>query len=202
MTKQIILATANQGKAAEFAVLLAELDVQIQTLCDYPQIGEIIEDGDTFSANALIKAKTMAKATGLLAIADDSGLEVDVLDGAPGIYSARFAGEEKDDEKNIDKLLALLAQTPDEDRRAQFLCAIAIVTPEGEEYTVQGVCRGRILRERAGQGGFGYDPVFYVPEYAKTFAQLSMEEKNAISHRGKANQQALAVLRLLLEEEV
>lgn len=202
MTKQIILATANQGKAAEFAVLLAELDVQIQTLCDYPQIGEIIEDGDTFSANALIKAKTMAKATGLLAIADDSGLEVDVLDGAPGIYSARFAGEEKDDEKNIDKLLALLAQTPDEDRGAQFLCAIAIVTPEGEEYTVQGVCRGRILRERAGQGGFGYDPVFYVPEYAKTFAQLSMEEKNAISHRGKANQQALAVLRLLLEEEV
>lgn len=202
MTKQIILATANQGKAAEFAVLLAELDVQIQTLCDYPQIGEIIEDGDTFSANALIKAKTMAKATGLLAIADDSGLEVDVLGGAPGIYSARFAGEEKDDEKNIDKLLGLLAQTPDEDRGAQFCCAIAIVTPEGEEYTVQGICCGRILRERTGQGGFGYDPVFYVPEYTKTFAQLSMEEKNAISHRGKANQQALAVLRPLLEEEV
>lgn len=196
------MATANQGKAAEFAVLLAELDVQIQTLCDYPQIGEIIEDGDTFSANALIKAKTMAKATGLLAIADDSGLEVDVLGGAPGIYSARFAGEEKDDEKNIDKLLGLLAQTPDEDRGAQFCCAIAIVTPEEEEYTVQGICRGRILRERTGQGGFGYDPVFYVPEYTKTFAQLSMEEKNAISHRGKANQQALAVLRPLLEEEV
>ena len=125
---------------------------------------------------------------------------VDALDGAPGIYSARFAGEDKNDAKNTAKLLALLQDTPQEARGAQFCCAIAIVLPDGREYTTEGICRGEIAFAPAGDGGFGYDPVFLVPQWGKTFAELTMSEKNAISHRGKANAQALVILRELIEE--
>lgn len=199
-TQPIVLATTNQGKAKEFAVLLQGLPVEIETLKDYPEIGDIVEDGQTFKENALIKARTVAKATGKLAVADDSGLMVDALDGAPGIYSARFAGEDKNDAKNTAKLLALLQDTPQEARGAQFCCAIAIVLPDGREYTTEGICRGEIAFAPAGDGGFGYDPVFLVPQWGKTFAELTMSEKNAISHRGKANAQALVILRELIEE--
>lgn len=199
-TQPIVLATTNQGKAKEFAVLLQGLPVEIETLKDYPEIGDIVEDGQTFKENALIKARTVAKATGKLAVADDSGLMVDALDGAPGIYSARFAGEDKNDAKNTAKLLALLQDTPQEARGAQFCCAIAIVLPDGREYTTEGICRGEIAFVPAGDGGFGYDPVFLVPQWGKTFAELTMSEKNAISHRGKANAQALVILRELIEE--
>ena len=176
--QQIVLATTNQGKAAEFAALLKELPVEVRTLKDYPQIPDIIEDGNTFIDNALIKARTVAKACGQVAMADDSGLMVDVLNGAPGIFSARFAGEEKDDAKNTAKLLNLLKDTAEAQRGAQFCCAIAIVLPDGREYTTEGICRGQITFAPAGSGGFGYDPVFYVPKLQKTFAELSMGEKN------------------------
>ena len=198
--QQIVLATTNQGKAAEFAVLLQKLPVEVQTLQDYPAIGDIIEDGQTFAENALIKARTVAKETGKLAVADDSGLMADALNGAPGIYSARFAGEEKNDDQNTAKLLKLLKDTPQAERGAQFCCAIAIALPDGREYTTEGICRGEITQAPVGHGGFGYDPVFYVPELGKTFAELTMSEKNAISHRGKANAQALVILHKLLEE--
>mgnify|MGYP000745438493 CR=1 FL=1 len=200
--QQIVLATTNQGKAAEFAALLKELPVEVRTLKDYPQIPDIIEDGNTFIDNALIKARTVAKACGQVAMADDSGLMVDVLNGAPGIFSARFAGEEKDDAKNTAKLLNLLKDTAEAQRGAQFCCAIAIVLPDGREYTTEGICRGQITFAPAGSGGFGYDPVFYVPKLQKTFAELSMGEKNAVSHRGIANAQALEILQKLFKEGV
>ena len=168
--QQIVLATTNQGKAAEFAALLKELPVEVRTLKDYPQIPDIIEDGNTFIDNALIKARTVAKACGQVAMADDSGLMVDVLNGAQ--------------------------------RGAQFCCAIAIVLPDGREYTTEGICRGQITFAPAGSGGFGYDPVFYVPKLQKTFAELSMGEKNAVSHRGIANAQALEILQKLFKEGV
>ena len=197
--KQIVLATTNQGKQQEFARLLQGLDIEVLSLKEFPEIGEIIENGETFEENALIKARTVANYTGLCALADDSGLIVDYLDGAPGIYSARFAGEERCDEKNNQKLLALLENVPKEKRTAKFCCAIAIVSPHDEEQVVTGYCQGMITNEPIGHGGFGYDPLFWVPQYHKTFAQLSIDEKNAISHRGMANRQAVLQLRQMVE---
>ena len=200
MFKEIVLASGNKGKIAEFQRLLAGMDVVIRPLNDFPEIGEIIENGQTFAENALIKARTVAQATGKAALADDSGLMVDVLDGAPGIYSARFAGEQGNDTANNAKLLKLLAGVPQEQRGAQFFCAIALVLPDGREYTVEGLCRGEILAELRGEGGFGYDPLFYVEEFQKTFAELTMEEKNMISHRGRANQKAVEIIKKLVTE--
>lgn len=196
--KEIVLASGNKGKIAEFQRLLDGMDIVVRPMNDYPEIGEIVEDGSTFAENALIKARVVAKATGKTALADDSGLMVDALDGAPGIYSARFAGEQGNDAANNEKLLTLLAEVPEEKRTGQFFCAIAIVLPDGREYTVEGVCPGKILRELRGAGGFGYDPLFYVEEYQKTFAELTMEEKNAISHRGRANQKAVEIIKTLV----
>lgn len=200
MLTELVLASGNQGKIAEFQRLLEGLDIQVHSMKEYPEIGEIIEDGASFAENALIKARAVCKATGKAALADDSGLMVDALDGAPGIYSARFAGEQHDDAANNAKLLQLLEPVADADRTGRFFCAIAIVLPDGREYTVKGTCPGMILRELKGQGGFGYDPLFYVPDMGKTFAQLSMEEKNRISHRGHANRKAVEILRKLKGE--
>lgn len=200
MLTELILASGNQGKIAEFQRLLEGLDIQVHSMKAYPEIGDIVEDGATFAENALIKARTVCQATGKAALADDSGLMVDALDGAPGIYSARFAGEQHDDAANNAKLLRLLQDVEDGARSGRFFCAIAIVLPDGREYTVEGVCPGVILRELKGQGGFGYDPLFYVPEMDKTFAELSMEEKNRISHRGRANRKAVEILRQLKGE--
>lgn len=199
--QSVILATTNQGKAAEFQKLLGQLPLTVKTLKDYPQIGEIVEDGQTFAENALIKARAVAKAAGILTIADDSGLVVDALGGAPGIYSARYAGENKDDNANIAKLLQEMENVPAEERGARFICAIAVVTEDGREFVAEGNCHGEILTKAKGDGGFGYDPVFFVPELNKTFAQLTMTEKNAVSHRGKANQEAVKIIAELLEEK-
>jgi len=193
-TNKLVIATDNKGKLREFQRLLEPLKVEVLSLEDFPEIGQIEENGDTFALNALIKAKTVAKVTGLTSLADDSGLEVDYLGGLPGVHSARFAGEPKDDQKNNQKLLKLLEGVPLEQRTARFKCAIAIITSEGREYIAEGSCEGWILTEEKGGAGFGYDPLFYVPQYQKTFAELDMETKNKISHRGMATQKAIEIL--------
>ncbi len=200
MIQELVLASGNKGKIAELQHLLDGMDIQVHSMKEYPEIGEIVEDGSTFAENALKKARTVCAATGQAALADDSGLMVDYLDGAPGIYSARFAGEGHDDAANNAKVLDLMQGVPDEQRGAQFFCAIALVLPDGREYTVEGFCRGTLLHELQGEGGFGYDPLFYVADLQKTFAELSMEEKNAISHRGKANGKAVEIIERLQQE--
>lgn len=168
------------------------------TLTDLGIDMEIEEVGTTFEENALLKARGYAAITGLLTLADDSGLEVDALDGTPGIHSARYAGPEASDEELYTLLLHNLRGVPDAERSARFRCAIALVWPEGREETVEGVCEGRILREPHGTRGFGYDPVFYVPSEGKTMAQLPMEIKNRISHRGHAAMKAKKLLKAAL----
>lgn len=200
MITELVLASGNKGKLAEFQRLLDGLDVQIHSMKDYPEIGEIVEDGSTFAENALIKARAVCKATGKPAMADDSGLAVDALNGAPGIYSARFAGEQRSDADNNAKVLRLMETVADADRTARFFCVIAIVLPDGREYTVEGTCEGIILHALRGEGGFGYDPLFYVESMNKTFAELTMEEKNRISHRGHANRKAVEIIRGLKSE--
>lgn len=200
MITELVLASGNKGKLAEFQRLLDGLDVQIHSMKEYPEIGEIVEDGSTFAENALIKARAVCKATGKPAMADDSGLAVDALNGAPGIYSARFAGEQRSDADNNAKVLRLMETVADADRTARFFCVIAIVLPDGREYTVEGTCEGTILHALRGEGGFGYDPLFYVESMNKTFAELTMEEKNRISHRGHANRKAVEIIRGLKSE--
>ena len=200
MMTELVLASGNKGKLAEFQRLLEGLDVQIHSMKEYPEIGEIVEDGSTFAENALIKARAVCKATGKPAMADDSGLAVDALDGAPGIYSARFAGEQRSDADNNAKVLQLLEGVEDSKRTARFFCVIAIVLPDGREYTVEGTCEGTILLALQGEGGFGYDPLFYVESLDKSFAELTMEEKNRISHRGHANRKAVEIIRGLKSE--
>lgn len=200
MITELVLASGNKGKLAEFQRLLDGLDVQIHSMKEYPEIGEIVEDGSTFAENALIKARAVCKATGKPAMADDSGLAVDALNGVPGIYSARFAGEQRSDADNNAKVLRLMETVADADRTARFFCVIAIVLPDGREYTVEGTCEGIILHALRGEGGFGYDPLFYVESMNKTFAELTMEEKNRISHRGHANRKAVEIIRGLKSE--
>ncbi len=199
MSSKIVMATRNKGKVTELKKLMEDLPVDILTLADFPHLPEVEEDGHTFLDNSVKKARLTAEATGLIAIADDSGLEVEYLNGQPGVYSARFAGEPTDDARNNEKLLTCLKGVPAEKRKARFVSVIAIAVPGGETYTATGTCEGVILTEPRGQGGFGYDPLFYVPDFAKTFAELTTEEKNSISHRGKALRKATVILRRLLE---
>lgn len=194
---KILLATQNQGKARELQEMVKNEGIEVLSLRDFPEWEEVEETGKTFAENAVIKAIAVVDRTGLVSLADDSGLEVDALDGAPGVYSARFAGEPKDDSRNIEKLLSLLADVPDEQRTARFRCALVIATPDGEEYLTEGTVEGRILRERRGDGGFGYDPVFFMPELGLTMAELGMGQKNEISHRAQAFREALPILREL-----
>ena len=186
----LILASRNKKKIKEMEAILATHfeDVRILSLDDVGFVGDIEENGTTFEENALIKARTAVEAGGgsYPAIADDSGLSVDVLDGAPGVYSARYAGEHGDDAANNALLLRNLAEVAPEARTARFVCCIALVWPDGRELTVRGETEGLIIDEARGEGGFGYDPYFYYPPFEKTFSELSSEEKNAISHRGKA----------------
>ncbi len=190
MSLKIVLATKNKGKIEEIKYILKETGiadvVEICSLSDYPDIPEIAEDGATFSENARKKAEAIAAYTGLTAIADDSGLEVDVLNGAPGIYSARFAGEKAVDSENIRKLLKLIEDIPMEKRGARFVCVISVAVPYTNVILMEGECRGIISEIERGTSGFGYDPVFIVPEYGKTFAELGAEIKNKISHRAVA----------------
>lgn len=196
--QKIVIASRNQGKIAEFKELLKDLPVEIMTLSDFPSIPEIQETGSSFRENALLKAHAVTASTGLIALADDSGLEVDCLGGAPGVYSSRYAGPEQDDAANIRKLLAALKGVPLHQRTGRFRCVIAITTPEGGEYLSEGVCEGLIALEPRGDGGFGYDPLFLVPALGKTFAELSHEVKNRISHRAQAMRNARELLRRIL----
>lgn len=190
--KQVVIATKNKGKARDFEAIFAPLGYEVLTLFDVAPSMDIEETGTTFEENAVLKAEALAKDLGQLVIADDSGLEVDALNGEPGVYSARYAGDH-DDEANIDKVLANLAETPDNERTARFVCCLAISGPDFPTTTVKGYCEGQILRERQGTDGFGYDPIFYMPALGKTLAQVTAEEKGKVSHRGNA-------LRLLTEK--
>ena len=175
--KELILASNNAHKVEEIKNILE--DYKILTLKDINFFDEIIEDGDTFEENALIKARTIAKYSGKASIADDSGLSVELLDGRPGVYSARYS-KEQTDEKNIEKVLQELNGNKS---KAKFVSVIALVEPDGTELTFRGECYGEIIFEKKGTNGFGYDPIFYVPELNKTFAELTQEQKNAVSHR-------------------
>lgn len=191
--KKLVVATKNKGKLKEIAEIMEGLPFEVISMGEAGLDIDIEENGSTFEENALIKARAVAAASGEAAMGDDSGLEVDYLDGAPGIYSARFGGEGATDADKYLKLLGMLEKAPENKRSARFVCAAAVVFADGKEFVVRGTCEGVIGHEPIGSNGFGYDPVFYLPEFNRTFAQLSSEEKNGISHRGKA-------LRLIFEE--
>ena len=176
---QIVLATHNRGKMKEMSSILAHLPVKLLTLDDFPQIGEIPETGETLKENAFIKAETVHQKTGLPALADDTGLEVVALDGAPGVHSSRYDGETATFEDNCRKMLQEMDGIPAEERTAQFHTVIAFVSDSGNEWT-EGMVEGRILENKRGDGGFGYDPLFYYPPLKKTFAELNSEQKNNI----------------------
>jgi XTP/dITP diphosphohydrolase len=194
---KIILATKNLGKIRELQELLVDEGIKVLSLLDIPDWEDVEENGVTFAENAAIKAREAARKTGLITLADDSGLEVDALGGAPGIFSARYAGEPTNDERNTDKVLELLGTIPQNKRTARFRCALVVVTPDGEEYLTEGIVEGQILTERRGTDGFGYDPVFYLPEFGKTMAEINLAEKNKISHRAQAFRKVIPILRTL-----
>ncbi len=183
---KIVLATRNMGKIKEIKDILTNLDLEILTLNEFPEIPPPVEDGKDFEENALKKAKFVANYLNMPALADDSGIEVEALNKRPGILSARYAGEDATDEENNGKLLKELEGIPFEKRRASYRCVIALVLPSGREEIIEGSCYGFIALEPKGSEGFGYDPLFYVPEYGKTMAELPLEIKNRISHRGRA----------------
>ena len=186
MITDIVLATRNEGKVREIRDILKEVKVKFLSMKDFPLLPILKEEGASFIENALSKAREAAKLTGKVALADDSGLEVEVLGGAPGIHSAYFAGRKRDDEKNNCRLLKLLENVPQAERKAHFKCAAVLAHPDGEAKFVEEKCSGLIAFEPKGENGFGYDPLFIVPEYNLTFAELSQEIKNKISHRAKA----------------
>jgi len=190
----LLIATGNQGKCAEYQAILDGLDLHLLTLGDVGIEMTVEETGQTFAENALLKASTYARMADLWTLADDSGLEVDALGGAPGVYSARFGGGDLTDAQRCDLLLAHLEGVPTAERAARFRCVIALVGPCGREETVQGACEGRVALEPAGDKGFGYDPVFYLPDLDRTMAELAPEHKNAISHRAHAGAEARNVL--------
>ncbi|MER7412275.1 MULTISPECIES: RdgB/HAM1 family non-canonical purine NTP pyrophosphatase [Streptomyces] len=199
-TKRLILATRNAHKVTELKAILADagLDLDLVGADAYPDIPDVKETGVTFAENALLKAHALASATGLPAVADDSGLCVNVLGGAPGIFSARWAGRHGDDAANLDLLLAQLSDIDTAHRAAHFECAAALALPDGTERVVNGQLRGTLRHEPAGSGGFGYDPVLQPDGESRTCAELSAEEKNAISHRGKAFRALVPAVRELL----
>jgi XTP/dITP diphosphohydrolase len=185
---KLVIATRNAGKLREIRDIFDFSGLEVSSAFDYPEIPDVVEDGDTFEANAVKKAVEIAQATGCWALADDSGLEVDALDGAPGVYSARYAGEPCSNKANNEKLLRELAGQ--DSRTARFRCVIALSNPEGHARTVDGDCRGSIAEQERGNHGFGYDPLFVPEGFSETFAELSPEEKHSISHRGRALQKA------------
>jgi XTP/dITP diphosphohydrolase len=185
----LLVATTNPGKFAEVKGFLVALPLRILSLKDLDNSPAVIEDGRTFEENALKKARTLADFSGLLTLADDSGLEVDVLNGAPGIYSARYAGADADDERNNKKLLEALAEVPPKRRTARFVCALALCAPHAQkkdDWVARESCEGRIAFEPRGDNGFGYDPLFFFPPFGKTFGEIDRQIKATVSHRGKA----------------
>ena len=183
---RIIFATGNAGKMKEIREILSDLPYEVVSMKEAGVTADIVEDGTTFEENAMIKARTIAELTGEIAMADDSGLEVDYLDKAPGIYSARFLGEDTSYDIKNQYLIDQLAGVEGSDRSARFVCTIACVWPDGKSKVCRATIEGELAKAPAGENGFGYDPIFYVPQYGKTTAELSMEEKNEISHRAKA----------------
>jgi len=190
---EIIFATGNAGKAREVAMMFADMDVCVKTLKEAGIQADIIEDGRTFMENARKKAETIAKYTDKIVLADDSGLVIDYLNGEPGIYSARYMGEDTSYDIKNANLLKRMENAPEKERSARFICAMAAVMPDGEVIETEGIMEGMIGYEIAGENGFGYDPIFYLPEFKASSAQISPEQKNAVSHRGKA-------LRMMQEE--
>jgi len=183
----IVLATTNRKKAEEMKRIFAGYDISFVTLNAFPGCPEVVEDGKTFRANALKKARAVSKFTGLPTVADDSGLEVTALGGAPGVFSARYAGENANDSENLKKLLReMLPLTDSKDREARFVCCIAFATPEGKYNTFTGYIKGIIGKGPKGFNGFGYDPVFYPEGHTKAFAEMTAQEKDRLSHRGRA----------------
>jgi XTP/dITP diphosphohydrolase len=182
----VVLATRNKGKIAELEALLAGFGLHVVGLGAFPDLGEIEETGATFAENARLKASTVAQATGLVALADDSGLAVDALSGAPGVYSARYSGENATDDANNAKLLEALADVPEDRRGCRFVSVVAAMAPNGAEIMAEGRWEGRVLTSPRGAGGFGYDPLFLDPELGRAAAELAPAEKNARSHRGQA----------------
>ena len=195
---KLLVATHSQGKRREYEALLGGLGLELVDLTEAGIASAVEERGTTFEENAVLKARAYAQASGLLTLADDSGLEVDVLGGEPGVRSARYNGHGSSDEDRYRLLLCHLRGVPEQERRARFRCVIAIATPEGEVYTAEGSCEGRIASQPRGSHGFGYDPVFFLPEYGCTMAQLSPEVKNRISHRARAAEGARKTLRGVL----
>lgn len=185
--KKVVIATKNRGKVKDFEAIFGPLGYEVVTMFDVAPDMEIEETGTTFQENAILKAETLSKALNMLVIADDSGLMIDALNGEPGVYSARYAGDH-DDEANMDKALKNLQGVPTEERTARFCCCLAITGPDYPTETVFGTCEGIILEERRGENGFGYDPIFFVLSKNKAMAEMTPEEKGAISHRGNALQ--------------
>lgn len=198
--KTIVVGTHNRGKVAEIAAALAALPVEIIDMDGFPDVPEAEETGDTFAANAVLKATHYALHTGRPCLADDSGLEVDALNGAPGVYSARYAGPGGGDAACNAKLLDELAGVPADRRTARFRCVLAYVDPDGTLLTAEGTCEGLILDGPRGTGGFGYDPLFLYPGAGKTLAEMTLAEKNAVSHRGQAVRNMAAALARYLHE--
>ncbi|MFD1018948.1 XTP/dITP diphosphatase [Thalassobacillus hwangdonensis] len=184
--KELVIATKNAGKVKEFKEMLKDFGIEVKSLLDLDFEGDIVEDGLTFEENATIKAETIAEWKGIPVLADDSGLEIDALDGRPGVYSARYAGEEKDDVKNMEKVLEEMQQVPDEQRTARFVCSVAVARPGHPTFVERGTCEGSIGREPRGTNGFGYDPIFYPEGADRSMAEHDPSEKNAISHRRNA----------------
>jgi XTP/dITP diphosphohydrolase len=199
MVMLLVLGTRNRKKRGEIAEILGDIGFDLGDLNDWPDMGEVEETGSTFEENARIKAIAVAQGTRHWALGEDSGLVVPALGGAPGVYSARFAGKQGDDEANNAKLLAELDRLPDGDRSAYYVCTAALADPAGEiKAVVEGRCHGVIIREARGDGGFGYDPLFLIPEYHRTFGELSARVKHALSHRGRALTKLRPTLRELL----
>jgi len=200
--RRLLIATNNPGKQREYHELLADLDVDLCTLRGQGLSIVVREDGSSYAENARIKAEAYAQASGMLTLADDSGLEVDALGGEPGVHSARYGGGGSSDTGRYELLLQRLGGVPQEKRTARFRCAIVLVTRDGKRYNAEGTCEGVIAFEPRGTHGFGYDPVFYLPEHGHTMAELPSEVKNCVSHRGRALQQMMPVLMSTLGESL
>jgi XTP/dITP diphosphohydrolase len=194
----LVVATRNPGKLREIRRMLQDLPFEVRSLREYPDIGPLVEDAPTYEGNAVRKAVAVARATGEVAVADDSGLEIDVLGGWPGVHAARFLGERATDADRNTEVLRRLEGVPLERRTARYRAVIAVALPDGRVETFEGTCEGLIAPEPRGSGGFGYDPIFYLPELGRTVAELAPEEKDRLSHRGKALAQARAFLERLL----
>ncbi|MBY0197634.1 XTP/dITP diphosphatase [Priestia megaterium] len=184
--REIIIATKNAGKVKDFETLFSPKGFKVKSLLDFPEIEDVEETGVTFAENATLKAEAISSALNKPVIADDSGLAIDALNGEPGVYSARYAGENKDDNANIEKVLQKLNDVPFEKRTARFHCALAIAVPGKRTEIVEGTCEGHILEEKRGENGFGYDPIFFVEKWICSMAELTKEQKNQISHRANA----------------